>query len=167
MKRELATIGNILSFIENRLPNKKVDTIELEVYDEFGKIKRIFMDQVSIKTISEYPSGERIVLSIDMRSNKYLQECINIDTFTDDESDEIEIEDDEVVNDFVDMEESEEICNSNEINKEEYKLNVNDAVKSIKYNPAAETLSLEYPSEKDFCVDEWPGNKYIITPDQC
>ena len=32
MKRELATIGNILSFIENRLPNKKVDTIELEVY---------------------------------------------------------------------------------------------------------------------------------------
>jgi hypothetical protein len=45
-----------------------------------------------------------------MRSNKYLQECINIDTFTDDESDEIEIEDDEKVNDFVDMEDSEEIC---------------------------------------------------------
>ena len=176
MKRELATIGNILSFIENRLPNKKVDTIELEVYDEFGKIKRIFMDQVSIKTISEYPSGERIVLSIDMRSNKYLQECINIDTFTDDESDEIEIEDDEEKqpvgsgrvlygNEYVDMEESEEICNSNEINKEEYKININDAVKSVK--KAAEVISSMYPSEKDFCTDEWPGNKYIITPDQC
>ena len=168
MKRELATIGNILSFIENRLPNKKVDTIELEVYDEFGKIKRIFMDQVSIKTISEYPSGERTILSIDMRNFKYLQECLNKENFEDDDIDEEEM-DEEVVNDFVDMEDSEEICNSNETNKEEYKLNVNDAVKSIKYSPAAETLSLEYhPSEKeDLCTDDWPGNKYIITPDQC
>lgn len=165
MKRELATIGNILPFIENRLPNKKVDTIELEVYDEFGKIKRIFMDQVSIKTISEYPSGERIVLSIDMRSNKYLQECINISTSTDDESDEIEM-DEEVVNDFVDMEDSEEICNSNKTDKEDIEMvDTNVAVQTVK--KAAKALSLEYPSEKDFCIDEWPGNKYIITPDQC
>ena len=44
-------------------------------------------------------------------------------------------------------EDSKEICNRNEINKEEYKINKNDDEKSIK--KAAETLSSAYPSEKD------------------
>ena len=159
MKREIANMGSIIPFIEKYTPESKFDAIELEICNENGKTERVFMDQVSIKTINEYPDGEKIILSIDMSSLKHLRECLTKVNFEDDDIDEEEIDD------FVDEEDSNEICNSSKTDKEEYKLNINDAIKSIK--KAAEVLSSAYPSEKDLCTDNWPGNKYIITPDQC
>ena len=101
-KREIATMGIIVPFIEKHTPDSKFDVIELEICNENGKMERVFMDQISIKTINEYPDGEKIILSVDMRSLKHLQDCLN---------------------------------------KE----------------------NIEY----DDIDDKWPGNKYIITPDQC
>ena len=134
MKREIATMGNIIPFIEKHVSDNKFDAIELEIYDENGKMNRVFMDQVSIKTINEYPDGEKIILSIDMRSLKHLQDCFNSRFKANDEKQTIEFDHlvDESDDDYVDMDEIEDIYDNNKSNQ-----------------------------------DNWPGNKYIITPDKC
>lgn len=172
MKREIATMGLIIPFIAKCTPEctpeSKFDAIELEIYDESGKTVRVFMDQISIKTINEYPDGEKIILSIDMRSLKHLQDCFNSRYKANDEKQTIEF--DHLVNEsddgYVDMEEMEDIYKNNKTDKKDIKtVDANVAIQTIK--KSAEALSSMYPSEKDFCTDEWPGNKYIITPDQC
>lgn len=134
MKREIATMGIIVPFIEKHTPDSKFDAIELEIYDENGKTARVFMDQISIKTINEYPDGEKIILSIDMRSLKHLQDCFNARFKANDEKQTIEFDHlvDESDDGYVDMDEMEDIYDNNKSKQ-----------------------------------DNWPGNKYIITPDQC
>ncbi len=134
MKREIATMGIIVPFIEKHTPDNKFDVIELEICNENGKMERVFMDQISIKTINEYPDGEKIILSIDMRSLKHLQDCFNARFKVNDENQNIEFDRlvDESDDGYVDMDEIEDICKDNKPEK-----------------------------------DDWPGNKYIITPDQC
>ena len=168
MERKRLTVNDVLVLIAK---NDIIDSSSVKISIKHGcHVDPVNLDQISINIKKEINLANPVEFNtsyeiiIDMENENWLRhEFLGYEDArkADDELEE------EVFNDFVDMEESEEICNSNEINKEEYKLNVNDAVKSIKYNPATETLSLECPSEKDFCIDEWPGNKYIITPDQC
>lgn len=135
MKREIATMGIIVPFIEKHTPDNKFDAIELEIYDENGKMNRVFMDQISIKTINEYPDGEKIILSIDMRSLKHLQDCFNARFKANDEKDPVGSGRVLYGNEYVDMDDMDEMENIYKNNKPE--------------------------------KDDWPDNKYIITPDQC
>ena len=135
MKREIANMGSIIPFIEKYTPESKFDAIELEIYNENGKTERVFMDQISIKTINEYPDGEKIILSIDIRSLKHLQDCFKSKFKTNDEKQTVEF--DRIVddNEYVDMDDDEE------------------EMEDIYNNKTKQ--------------DNWPGNKYIITPDKC
>lgn len=76
MKRESAVMGLIIPFIEKCTPESKFDTLELELVIQ-GRPIPVYMDQISIKHINEYPDDEKIVLSIDADGEKYFKNSIN------------------------------------------------------------------------------------------